>query len=138
MLKNCWSRSRCFGRWNWSPPKAATHGFIPPVPIAIKVRPTTVKILTRKMYINLHLHFIFCRESGLHWGCVAHGNRCHKHQDVAEKVNDGEVQNGPMHHKTKKLNILEVELDSRILVTDSDPGCCQHKSPRLPAPHSRT
>lgn len=45
MEKNCLKSFCWFGRWNWSPPKAATQGFIPPVPIAIRLKPQVVKPL---------------------------------------------------------------------------------------------
>lgn len=31
----------CCGSMNWSPPNAATQGFIPPVPTAIRTRPSS-------------------------------------------------------------------------------------------------
>lgn len=47
MAKNCLRRASCCGNLNWSPPNAATHGFIPPVPVAINVRPTIVNVLKK-------------------------------------------------------------------------------------------
>lgn len=55
---------------NWSPPNAATQGLIPPVPKAMRIRPTMERALKHKhtheekKNKNHRLTFIFCAATG--------------------------------------------------------------------------
>ena len=50
MEKNVCNCLCCSGNLNWSPPKAATQGLIPPVPTAIKNKPIRENQLKKSKY----------------------------------------------------------------------------------------
>lgn len=55
IAKNCATSRSCCGRINWSPPKGSTHGFIPPVPEAIRNNPKRKSILMKKLQVSAYL-----------------------------------------------------------------------------------
>lgn len=114
---------------NWSPPKAETQGLIPPVPKAMRMSPTMDRALQRHPQIRpvngkveFHTQTCSCsvrsafrhkKSSGQrdepghsHVGVfVSHrGYGTHRFNHVANHVDDGQVEDGPVGRKPPRLS----------------------------------
>ena len=85
---------------NWSPPNAETHGFMPPVPKAITIKPIAARVLgegererERESEVNLQVSCSFCLH--VDTSGITKGDGRDRHQDVPHGVDHRQAHDSP-------------------------------------------